>query len=495
MLVTPKQMQMLEQLTDAGGISYAEMMERAGCALAEHIANSDAAEHSVVFLAGTGNNGGDCYVAAARLSQAGWRVQVLAPFGEPKTEISRNAAEQARRCGAAVVHEADDFLENASVVVDGLFGTGFHGVLPQAAMQLLAPREGQLRIAVDIPSGGSGLTGSVSEGTFQAHTTVTFGAVKLGMSQYPLRSFCGEIICAEIGIPADAFQQLSPPAAALLTYEKMRASLPSLRPDTHKNSRGHLLTVAGSVRMRGACVLASAGAMRSGCGMQTTAGAEPALQAICAGMPEIMCLPLDVDEQGFFLDTENHSILSEALCGKTALLIGCGMGVTKNTRNLTKFLLAESHCPVILDADGLNCVSSCIEWIPKGRTILTPHPGEAARLLGMTVAQVQEDRPSAARLLAGKSGAVVALKGAGTIVTDGIRMAVCTDGNAGLARAGSGDVLAGITASLAAQGMALYDAACTAVELHAYAGDVAAAKLPMGFMLPQDVIAALRDVL
>ncbi len=495
MLVTPKQMQVLEQYTDAHGISYAEMMDHAGRALADFILSYAPDAHRVMFLAGTRNNGGDCYVAAAELQRAGWKVQVLAPFGAPKTEISRNAAAHAIRCGVPVVDKADAFLESADIVVDGLFGTGFRGELPPEAVPLLASRDGQLRIAADIPSGGSGLTGSASHGTFQAHATVTFGAVKLGMTQYPLREYCGTVKCVGIGIPTAAFDALQPPAAERLTLERIKRLLPSVKSDAHKNSRGHLLTVAGSVRMRGACVLAATAAMRSGCGLQTTASAEPALQAICTRTPEIMCLPLATDERGFFLDAENHALLLDALRGKDALLIGCGMGVTENTRNLTKFLLRQSDCPIILDADGLNCLTGCIEWIPKGRTILTPHPGEAARLLGMTAAQVQADRPAAARLLAEKTDAVIVLKGAGTVITDGVRMAVCMYGNAGMARAGSGDVLAGITASLAAQGMNLYEAACAAVTLHACAGDAAASRLPIEYMLPQDMIEALKEVL
>ncbi len=495
MLVTPKQMQTLEQYTDAHGISYAEMMDRAGKALADCIPQLAPRAHSVLFLAGTGNNGGDCYVAAAQLHRTGMHVRVLAPFGAPKTEISRNAAENAKLAGVPVLSAADDFLETADVIVDGLFGTGFRGELPEEAAALLSSRDGQLRIAVDIPSGGSGLTGSVSCGTFRAHATVTFGAVKLGMTQYPLRDYCGSIKCVDIGIPPTAFSALQPPAARLLTLEAMRSLLPSIKSDAHKNSRGHLMTVAGSVRMRGACVLAASAAMRSGCGLQTTASTEPALQALCTRMPEVMCLPLMTDNAGFLLDAENHSALAEALHSKDALLIGCGMDVTENTVNLTKFLLNQSDCPVILDADGLNCLTGCIEWIPKGRTILTPHPGEAARLLGMTTSQVQADRPAAARLLAEKTGGIAVLKGAGTIITDGVRMAVCTFGNEGMARAGSGDVLAGITASLAAQGMPLYEAACAAVTLHACAGDAAAKRLPARYMLPQDLIEALKEVL
>lgn len=491
MLVTPKQMQKLEALTDAAGVSYAEMMERAGRALADFILARAPHAKNIVLLAGTGNNGGDCYVAAYYLHHAGREVQVLAPCGEPKTEISRAAAERVRENGIPVKSAPDAFFEEADVVADGLFGTGFRGELSPEAAALLVSRDGQLRIAVDIPSGGSGLTGSASEGTFCADATVTFGAVKLGMTQYPLRAYCGEIHCAEIGVPAEAFAALDPPAAQQLSLHR----LAPLRPDAHKNIRGHLLTVAGSVRMCGACVLAVTAAMRSGVGLQTAATAEPALQVICARTPEVMCLPLLTDERGFFLDAENHELLAEALRGKNALLIGCGMGVTENTKNLTKFLLETSDCPVILDADGLNCLTGCIEWIPEGRTVITPHPAEAARLLGMTTAQVQADRPAAARLLAEKTGAIAVLKGAGTIVTDGIRMAVCTAGNAGMARAGSGDVLAGIVGSLAAQGIPLYEAACTAVTIHACAGDAAAERLPAHYMLPQDLIDALKEVL
>lgn len=495
MLVTPKQMQKLEQLTDAAGVSYGEMMERAGTALAAQIRAFAPEARTALLLAGSGNNGGDCYVAAACLRLAGWDARILAPFGAPKTEISRNAAGRAAGLGVPILTEADSFLATAEVIVDGLFGTGFHGTLPEAAIPLLAAREGQIRIAADIPSGGNAASGGVSEGTFRADLTVTFGAEKLGMTQFPLRSFCGKIVTAEIGIPAHASDLLDPPAAGLLTLGKIRAALPCRRPDAHKNLSGHLLTVAGSVRMRGACVLAVTAAMRSGAGLQTAASAEAALQAICGSTPEVMCLPLATDAQGFLLDTANHEALTEALRGKQALLLGCGMGVTAETRNLTKFLLRESDCPIIIDADGLNCLADCIDCLPKGRTILTPHPGEAARLLGMTAAQVQADRPSAAQRLAELTGAVIALKGAGTILTDGTRMAVCTLGNAGMARAGSGDVLAGITASLAAQGMPLYEAACSAVTLHAAAGDAAAKRLPMRYMLPQDLISALAEVL
>ncbi len=495
MFVTPKQMQALERLTDESGVSYAEMMERAGTALAAAVRKHAPRAKTVALLAGTGNNGGDCYVAAHVLHAAGWKVQVIAPFGPPKTEIALAAAERAKADGIAIRETPNRSTTTAKVLVDGLFGTGFHGDLPEAAIPLLAPREGQLHVAADIPSGGNAATGHVAEGTFAADVTVTFGMEKIGMAQYPLREYCGVIETADIGIPKEAYEKLSFPPIKTCKAERAAATLPDWKPDDHKNCHGHLLVVAGSVRMRGACVLAVEAAMRSGVGLQTAATAEAALQAICMRVPEVMCMPLETDEWGFLLNEENHTMLRASLWRKAGLCIGCGMGVTENTRNLTKFLLEESECPVVIDADGLNCLKDHIEWIPRGRTVLTPHPGEAARLLGVTTAEIQADRPAAARRLAERTGAVVVLKGAGTIVTDGVRMAVCLMGNAGMARAGSGDVLAGITGSFLSQGLAPYEAACTAVALHAAAGDAAAAKYPHRYMLPQDLINALSEVL
>lgn len=493
MLVTPKQMQILEKLTDESGISYAEMMERAGHALADFLIKNYSNCESFLFLAGNGNNGGDCYVAAYYLNFYHKQIQILAPMGEPKTEISKNARDRAEKSGIPVLSEADDFLYQAEVLIDGIFGTGFRGELPEEIQKLFSGHEEQITIACDIPSGGNGATGTVSKGVFNAYDTVTFGAEKFGMSQYPLRKYCGQIHVMDIGIPEEAFQKIEP--IQRITLSEITENIAYRQPDAYKNQFGHVLAVAGSVRMRGACILAVTAAMRSGAGLLTCASAEQALTALACNVPEVMCLPLQTDENGFFLDTENHEILIQALKNKQALLIGCGMGVTESTKNLIKFLFSKSSCPVILDADGLNAMTDCIELIPEGRTILTPHMGEAARLLKTEVSEIQKDRLSAAKKLAELTKAVVILKGAGTIITDGRQTTVCNLGNAGMARAGSGDVLAGIVAAFAAQGLELYQAACMAVTVHAAAGDAAAEILPERYMLPQDIIRSLQDIL
>ena len=400
---------------------------------------------------------------------------------------------RAEEAGICIQEETDTFLEEAEIVVDGMFGTGFQGELPEQIQELLKPRKHQIKIACDIPSGGNGTTGQVSAGTFQADVTVSFGAGKFGMCQHPLKKYCGEVHVADIGIPAGAFEEIQPVEELLL--EEIKKQLPEREPNAYKNQMGHVLAVAGSVRMRGACILAVTAAMRTGAGLLTCASAEQVFNALACQMPEIMCLPLKTDENGFFLNYENHDVLRQALKGKQALLTGCGLGVTEQTKNLLKFLISESTCPIILDADGLNCIADCIDLIPKGRTVLTPHAGEAARLLGTEPSEVQKNRIAAAHDLAKMTGAVVVLKGAGTIITDGIRTSVCTCGNAGMARAGSGDVLTGMISALIAQGMCLYDAACAGVVLHAAAGDKTAERLPERYMLPQDCIASLQEIL
>ncbi|MDE7094009.1 MAG: NAD(P)H-hydrate dehydratase [Oscillospiraceae bacterium] len=493
-LVTPEQMQVLEKLTDNSGICYQEMMEQAGHALAMELLLEYPDCQKFLFLVGTGNNGGDCYVAGYYLKLKQKQVEFLAPMGEPKTEISKNAYNRVMKNKIPVKSEPDYFYEQAEIIIDGLFGTGFHGELPETLQKLLISENNQIHVACDIPSGGNGLTGQVSAGIFKADLTITFGAEKFGMSQYPLRSYCGKIKIADIGIPEQAFFKIQP--ITRLDLEQVKNNLPERKPDAYKNQFGHVLAVTGSCRMRGACVLAVTACMRAGAGLVTCASAEQALSAIAVRMPEIMCLPLELDRNGFFLNNMmNQEILKNALQNKQALLIGCGMGVTQETQNLTKFLLSQSSCPVILDADGLNCIASCIEYVPRGRTILTPHAGEAGRLLNISTEEVQKDRFHSAKKLAELTGAVVILKGAGTIITDGKQTSVCNQGNAGMAKAGSGDVLAGMTASFVAQGLDLYQSACTAVMLHAVAGDKTADKLPYYYMLPQDLIDSLKDIL
>ena len=496
MLVTPMQMQALEKFTDASGISYGAQMDIAGRMLANVIRERYPDVTRVLLLAGPGNNGGDCYAAAYHMQQAGMRPEIVAPLGDPEiASLAETARDRAKRCGIPIYTDAYDFiLQDIPLVVDGLFGTGFHGALPDRVRPLLASIKANSKriVACDVPSGGDALTGLADADALAADMTVTFGAEKLGMSQYPLRALCGEVVVADIGIPREAFSSLPEPPAEKLSLETVKQKLPVFAPDAHKYTRGHLLAIVGCPAMRGAAVLATEAAMRCGAGLVTCASCEPVLNAVMDRVPEVLCAPFPSDEFGDM----DYTGIEAGLEGKRAVLYGCGSG-TPNGIGAAFFQghAGQQDLTYILDASGLNYLADHIEWIPKGRTILTPHPGEAARLLGTDVDTVQADRPAAARRIAEMTGTVVVLKGAGTIITDGKRTAVCCDGNNGMAKAGSGDVLAGIISALAAQGMEPYDAACAGVMLHAAAGDLAAEELGQRYMLPQDLIVALQEVL
>lgn len=250
--------------------------------------------------------------------------------------------------------------------------------------------------------------------------------------------------------------------------------------------------------MPGACLLSTQAALRGGAGLVTVATAPENPMRLAAAAPEAMWLPLETDEAGFLRSSDqNRKTLEKQLSRANAVLLGCGLGVTEETRRLVHWVLEQATCPVVLDADGLNCAVSCIELSRRtGKDwILTPHPGEMARLTGHSIPQIQENRVETATQFAAAYPVTLALKGAGTLVAQGSRLAQNPTGNPGMSRGGSGDVLAGLIAAFAAQGIPSWEAACAGVYLHGLAGDAAAAALSQQAMLPRDLLAYLPQVL
>lgn len=269
--------------------------------------------------------------------------------------------------------------------------------------------------------------------------------------------------------------------------------LPQRRADSHKGTYGKLLAVCGSNNYRGAAVLAAMGALRSGCGVLTVACIEPVASAVITHCPEAVLLPCKQSSEGGIYGAEGNRILQQARCAD-ALLLGPGLGCTQHTSQLVELLVPGAGCPVVLDADGLNAAAQ-MEQLPRPvdrGLILTPHPGEMARLCGLTTAEVNANRESIAAGYARANQCVVVLKGHRTIVAGpGGEVYANSTGNAGLARGGSGDVLAGMTASLLAQGLSPLSAALCAVWLHGAAADRCSARLGQYGMLPQDILADL----
>ena len=281
-----------------------------------------------------------------------------------------------------------------------------------------------------------------------------------------------------------------------LSWETVSAAIPARSRDAQKGDFGRLLCITGSGNMPGACFLSTEGALRSGAGLVTVATVPENVMRLASAIPEAMWLPLKADRDGFFLDSENHTLLASPLQRADAVLLGCGMGVTAETRKLTQWMLESAECPVILDADGLNCVASCIDSIRREKSdwIFTPHPGEMARLTGCSIREIQADRAKTAQGFSRQYPVTLVLKGAGTLVAQQGRIVQNCTGNPGMSRGGSGDVLAGMIAAFAAQGLSSWDAACAGVFLHGTAGDVAAEALSEQGMLPRDMLRYLPAV-
>lgn len=496
LLATPQQMKTLEKESDKAGVSYERLMEKAGKELSKHIKmkftekkNFLSETPSVIFLCGNGNNAGDCFVAARRLKK--WKIdsEVFMLCGEPKTELAKLNFERMK--DIPIIYDEKETLDilnekySSSIIVDGVFGTGFHGELPENVRRIFKVCK-QSDIAVDVPSGGNCKTGAAAEGVMPAKITVAFGCAKSGMLQYPLWSLCGQIIIRDINIPENVYELIDYPIEILSGANKILKR----KPDSHKGNFGRLLTVCGSLSMPGAALMSACAAARSGVGLLEVCAPEQYVPHFAAKLPEAIYLPLET-ENGSYTESAYDKIMRSAE-KSTAVLIGCGLGVNDQTRKLVKKLLLNINCPIILDADGINCITDCINIIKqvKHDIILTPHPAEMARLCGVGTAEVQADRFECAKAFSQKYDCILVLKGAGTVISYPDRAYVNTTGNPGMSKGGSGDVLSGIVSSLTAQGIPPE----TGVFIHGRAGDAAAEKHSEQGMLPTDIIGELGGI-
>ena len=493
-LVTPLEMMKLEDRTSQSGVSYDAMMEQAGTGLAEHLARIAREREckEILLLCGNGNNAGDCFVAATKLARQ-FNVTAALVSGVPKTRTAYTKYKLMN--SVATLTEPDEIraaVQNASLIADGVFGIGFRGELSPFLQELYGIIDADPQkqcIAVDIPSGGSALNGTVVPGTPHCAATITFGAAKTGLFLSPLAEHCGAIYLVEIGIPDDAFDLLSYPTYRI-TDEMVRAMLPARPAHGHKGMFGRLLSVAGSKQMPGAAILASQAALRCGVGLYCLASDYDVCRMLVTQSPEATMLPVPTDSSGRLTQTSVSPILESAK-DATAVLIGCGLGQSDALRSVVMNLVQNLECPIILDADGLNAIADSIDILHKAKApvVLTPHPGEMSRLLHCTIADIQKDRMGAARRFAMRfPKTVTVLKGAGTVVATAEHAYINTTGNSGMSKGGSGDILAGMIASLTAQGIAPESAAQIGVYLHGLAGDCAAAEFSHRAMLPSDMI-------
>jgi NAD(P)H-hydrate epimerase len=488
---------------DGLGIPGRSLMASAGDAVAREALSLLGPGGRVHVLCGAGNNGGDGYVAARLLRGRGAAVRVEALV--PAERLTGDAAAERADAEAAGVPVADATgspgpisAGPGDVVVDALLGTGLSrapvGRFAEAIAAIAAARAAGARVlSVDVPSGLSADTGRPLGPCVEADRTVTFAFLKRGLVMFPGAALAGVVVVADIGIPAAAAGRV-PIEAELLDEASARTLVPARGAEAHKGDAGRVLVVAGSPGKAGAAHLAVLGALRGGAGLVTLASRPEVLPQALAGRPEAMSVALPSAGP---LAAADLDALRGAAEGMDALVIGPGIPRGPGTGALVRALLAAARVPAVLDADALNALAEAPEG-PAGLgapIILTPHPGEMARLCGITGAAVQADRVGLARARAEAWGAVVTLKGARTVVAaPGRATAIIPTGNPGMATGGTGDVLAGLTGALLGSGLAPREAAAAAAWVHGRAGDLAARRQGERGLLAGDLADAIGEV-
>ncbi|GAB4284156.1 MAG: bifunctional ADP-dependent NAD(P)H-hydrate dehydratase/NAD(P)H-hydrate epimerase [Coriobacteriia bacterium] len=481
--LTAGQMQEAERETVERGTTVESLMTRAGTAVAEEVFARVALGPTVV-VAGKGNNGGDGWVAARILHEGGREVEVLALVAPDELAGAAHHAAQASVAAGvpfrtlASARELADALAGATCVVDAIFGLGFAGEAREpyaSAIRAIDGSEAHV-VAVDIPSGVHADTGVVGGPAVRADVTVTFSAPKAGCVLEPGASFAGEVVVADVGVS----DELLAPAGALELWEpaEYAAILPAARPIDHKGSRGRVLVVAGSQSFAGAAVLATGGAVRMGAGYVRAAVPAPVTTVVQHALPQAITAGMSADESGAFAPEAVRPILHLA-AESDAVVVGPGITTGRGAREVVRALLLECDRPIVIDADALNVLAEegvDLALTRPAPTLLTPHPGEMGRLLGMSPADVQSDRVARARALSGGS-ATCLLKGARSVICGDGRCVVNRSGGPGLAKAGTGDVLSGMLGTLLAQGVTSLEAAALGAYLHGRAGDLGADEL------------------
>jgi NAD(P)H-hydrate epimerase len=492
---------------DEVGMPGAVLMENAGAGAARIAARMAGARGCVAVMAGPGNNGGDGFVIARHLLNAGFDVRTF--LAVPGDGIAGDAALNLallRSMGAPIVEAGDpaspdglaDALRSSALVVDALLGTGVSRDVEGRIGELIDAINGAGAkvLAVDIPSGLDADSGSPWGKAVRADETATFGHIKRGLLLYPGAALAGPLTVVPIGAPAFVSGRAGWDGI-LLDETRVRPLLPRRSPDSHKGTYGHLLVLAGSLGKTGAATMTSRAAMRAGAGLvtiATCANAQPIIEANCT---EVMVEAV-LDRQDAPL-TEKTLRRAEALVeGKAAVALGPGLSTAPGISALALKILQTLEVPAVVDADGLNILAS--DPTAAGRIsapmVFTPHPGEMARLINRSAPAVQADRVGVAREAAKWHKVVVVLKGAHTVIAapDG-RVFINPTGNPGMASGGMGDVLTGVIGGLLSQGLEPLEAALLGTYLHGHAADDAASRTGMPSLLASDVIDALPGIL
>ena len=505
-IVTGTEMQTLDRRTiTEAHIPSAILMERAGEGIVRHLEQHcrPLRGKTITILCGKGNNGGDGLVVARLLHRRRARIHVM--LLTPITDLSRDTAAMYRRfirvAGRSAIirfrsaDQARPLLASSDILIDALLGTGLSSVVTGTYREAIdvINSAGKPVIAVDIPSGLQADTGAILGRAIRATLTITCGLPKLGLYVNEGIDQAGIVRVVDIGIPS-AYVDAIESRTLLLTSDSAFRSLPERIPSSHKGTFGHAGIIAGSVGKTGAAALAARAALRVGAGLVTVATPNSVNDVLEAKLLEAMTMPLPETKARTLARSGLDRVLA-FIQARTAIAIGPGLSTHHETVELVQSLMKHLDRPSVLDADALNALTGKVSLLTECKTppVLTPHPGEMARLeVDATTQSVNADRIGTARRFARERGVFVVLKGARTIVArpDGL-VAICPTGNPGMATAGTGDVLTGMIVGLLAQRVPAWEAACAATYFHGSAGDLAAQHVGQPGMVASDLIAQI----
>ncbi|MES9904754.1 MAG: NAD(P)H-hydrate dehydratase [Sedimenticola sp.] len=465
------------------GIPGLTLMERAGAAAFRLMRSRWPNAADITVVCGIGNNGGDGYILARLAIEAGLRAEVLYLGKLERLQGDADTAATAYRTAGGVVHPFQGLPQQTDLIVDALLGTGLEREVVGEWRQAFDAINGHPApvLALDLPSGIHSDNGRAMGVAVRAAATISFIGLKQGLFTGDGPDYGGKVFFNSLDVPEAVYRQ-STAAAYRVDWWQQRVKFGRRSRTAHKGLLGHLLVVGGERGYAGAVRMAGEAAARSGAGLISIAAHRESLPLIAAGRPELMCHGVD-------RVTGLGSLLRRA----TVIAVGPGLGQSDWSLSLFQQVLA-SPLPLVVDADALNLLA--VEPLHRDNWILTPHPGEAARLLGCSTSEIAQDRFRAVIELQHKFGGVVVLKGAGTLIAQegGVAPALCSDGNPGMASGGMGDLLTGIIAALLAQGVEPGNAAIMGVCLHAAAGDLAARYGERG-MLAGDLLPAIRRLI
>ncbi len=478
LILTPEEIRKAEEKANSNILSYEEMMENAGRGCAAHIIKSYPQHKNIVILCGKGKNGGDGFVIARYMTEAEKNVNIICAFNSPSDELSEKNRKRVDGQvniydGSHISQHISRLINNADIIIEAIFGIGFKGILPENVKELfrLADNSKAVKIAVDIPSGLS-FGNENTEQCFRADETLSMLCFKKEHIYKPYSDFCGKTTVIPIGFECtDGFLKSA-------TVAEIKELLPQRPFNSNKGTYGKALIAAGSKKMPGAAIISAKGALSTGAGLVFLAFPDCIYSTVTSHLTECVFRPLPSEKTGEF-DELSVDMLENEYNNFASVAIGPGITALNGPKFLLESIIKSYKGKLIIDADGINIISGNIDILKETSAdiILTPHPGEMARLTGLSVEEINGNRIKVSREFAKKYNVTVLLKGANTIIASpDADTYINPTGSPALSRGGSGDLLTGIIAALTAQGLSVYEAAVTGAYIHGLAGDIAGKK-------------------